>query len=75
MTDTDLAKHVDKLLEMAEWFKANGHADLAAQCKRTADAFLDAICYMQQTGIACGGRANASTPKRGEARRCATPNL
>lgn len=65
MTDTDLAKHVDKLLEMAEWFKANGHADLAAQCKRTADTFLDAICYTQQTGIASGGRANASTPKRG----------
>lgn len=65
MTDTDLARHVDKLIEMSEWFKANGHADLAAQCRKTADAFLDAICYMQQTGIASGRRASASMPKRG----------
>lgn len=67
MSDADLAKHVDKLMEMAEWFKAYGHADLAAQCKKTADHFLDAICYMQQTGIASGRRASASMPKRGAA--------
>ena len=40
--------HIDKLLEMADYFAAIGERDLAAELRRTANSLLDHILYNQQ---------------------------
>ena len=39
--------HIDTLLEMAEYFKAIGEAELAAKCRETATRMCDYILFME----------------------------
>ena len=45
-----LDEHVNKLLEMAEHFKATGERELEQECRMTATKILDYVCYMQSKG-------------------------
>ena len=45
-----LHEHVNKLLEMAEHFKATGERELEQECRKTATRILDYVLYVQSKG-------------------------
>ena len=45
-----LDEHVNKLLEMAEHFKATGERELEQECRNTATRILDYVLYVQSKG-------------------------
>ncbi len=45
-----LDEHVNKLLEMAEHFKATGERELEQECRKTATRILDYVLYVQSKG-------------------------
>ena len=40
-----IAKHINTLCEMADYFAAHGDDALAAECRETANMILDAVAY------------------------------
>lgn len=45
-----LDENVNKLLEMAEHFKATGEKELEQECRKTATRILDYVLYVQSNG-------------------------
>ena len=45
-----LDENVNKLLEMAEHFKATGERELEQECRKTATRILDYVLYVQSNG-------------------------
>ena len=39
---------LEKMLQMAEWLKAHGERELAAECRRTAARICDVIMFLNE---------------------------
>ena len=69
-----LIDSVNEMLEMAEWFKANGYRDEYRNLKDTANKILDYIYFTAQERGAQEAEIARSEPRSGVQRGVVKPN-